>query len=150
LASGRVVAIKLVKNIFKSFYETKKLLREITILRALSAMDHNVFTSKLIDIVLPERTSDFEEYSETPDLRVFDHMFLVLEYVKCDLLQVFNLKTPLKESHIIRITYNILCALNFVHSAGIMHRDLKPSNILIDTSCKVQICDFGLARVVPT
>lgn len=28
-----------------------------------------------------------------------------------------------------------------------MHRDLKPSNLLLNTTCDLKICDFGLARV---
>ena len=39
--SGKVVAIKLIKSIFKSFYETKKILREVSILRRLTEMKHN-------------------------------------------------------------------------------------------------------------
>ena len=38
----------------------------------------------------------------------------------------------LDENHVKTILYNILCALNFIHSANIMHRDIKPANILID------------------
>jgi len=33
-----------------------------------------------------------------------------------------------------------------VHSAHVLHRDLKPSNILLNASCDLKICDFGLAR----
>ena len=54
------------------------------------------------------------------------------------------------EQHILIIIYNILCAMNFFHSAGLMHRDLKPANILIDDNCNVKICDFGLSRTVLT
>ena len=43
----------------------------------------------------------------------------------------------------------MLCALNYMHSAGVVHRDLKPSNFLIDSKCSVKLCDFGLARVLP-
>ena len=39
--------------------------------------------------------------------------------------------------------------MSYMHSAGIIHRDLKPSNFLIDSSCQVKICDFGLARTLP-
>ena len=52
----------------------------------------------------------------------------------------------LNEEHIITIAYNILCAMYFIHSSGVMHRDLKPANILIDDKCKIKICDFGLSR----
>ena len=54
--------------------------------------------------------------------------------------------TEIDESHIVTMLFNMLCALNFLHSANIMHRDLKPGNFLIDSSCHVKICDFGLSR----
>ena len=64
----------------------------------------------------------------------FDHIFLVMNYVESDLHrlldQVSNVK--LKEGHVITILYNILCALNIMHSSNVVHRDLKPANILID------------------
>ena len=28
-----------------------------------------------------------------------------------------------------------------------LHRDLKPSNLLLNTTCDLKVCDFGLARV---
>jgi cell cycle related kinase len=41
------------------------------------------------------------------------------------------------------ITFQLLQALDIVHSqALLMHRDIKPSNILID-SCSLKLCDFG-------
>ena len=45
--------------------------------------------------------------------------------------------------------YNLLCAVSFMHSANIVHRDLKPANILMNDSCQVTICDFGMARSMP-
>jgi len=42
--------------------------------------------------------------------------------------------------------YQILRGLKYVHSANILHRDLKPSNLLLNASCDLKICDFGLAR----
>jgi serine/threonine protein kinase len=44
------------------------------------------------------------------------------------------------------IIFNMLCGVNFIHSAGVVHRDLKPGNILISSDCSAKICDFGLAR----
>lgn len=54
----------------------------------------------------------------------------------------------LDEQHIITILYNMLCAIKFMHSANVIHRDLKPANLLIDSTCSVKICDFGLARTL--
>ena len=51
--------------------------------------------------------------------------------------------------HVMTILYNLLCALNFIHTTNILHRDIKPANILIDDDCLIKICDFGLARTFP-
>jgi len=40
----------------------------------------------------------------------------------------------------------ILRGLKYTHAANVLHRDLKPSNLLLNASCDLKICDFGLAR----
>jgi len=52
----------------------------------------------------------------------------------------------LSEKQAKTVIYNLLLAVKYLHSTGVMHRDLKPQNILITKSCTVKLCDFGLAR----
>ena len=49
----------------------------------------------------------------------------------------------------LKIVYNVLCSLAFMHLTNVIHRDVKPANILISSDCNVKICDFGLSRSLP-
>lgn len=65
-----MVAIKLIQNIDKSSYTTRKVLREIIILRKLSEIEENLFTIKLLDVIIPlveEKDSSQIEKKETSE-----------------------------------------------------------------------------------
>ena len=72
------------------------------------------------------------------------------EYFDSDMSRIIKNSASLSmtEEHIKTIIYNILCGINFIHSAQVVHRDIKPANILINSECNVRICDFGLARTL--
>lgn len=74
---------------------------------------------------------------------------LVIEFVDTDLDSLLKHKIDFTENHLIKLVYNILCCLAFLHMCNVMHRDLKPANILIQSNCSVRVCDFGLSRSLP-
>lgn len=72
-----------------------------------------------------------------------------MDYVESDVKKVIETVkygTILSEDHIVTLLYNILCSVNFLHSANLIHRDLKPDNLLMNSSCEIKIADFGLSR----
>lgn len=52
------------------------------------------------------------------------------------------------------IIRQLLSAITYCHSRGVVHRDLKPENILIDSmtedgKIKIKVIDFGAALFIP-
>ena len=50
----KLYAIKLVQNCFQNQYTALQIHREIKLLRKLTEMEDNIFTTKVIDIILAE------------------------------------------------------------------------------------------------
>jgi mitogen-activated protein kinase 1/3 len=129
-ASGQRVAIKKIKNIWNNLLDTKRILREIHILRH---MHHRCLIS-VLDVLMPQ---DFNNFSD---------IYVVCDYVDTDLERLVKSNQFFENVHIQYMTYQILLGLRYVHSAHIIHRDIKPANILVNQDCSLKICDFGLAR----
>ncbi len=54
-------------------------------------------------------------------------------------------KLPVRE--VLRILHNVVDALAYAHSRGVVHRDIKPGNILMSGSHAV-VTDFGVAKAL--
>lgn len=57
----------------------------------------------------------------------------------------------LQESTVKFLFYQIVLAVQYLHSKEITHRDLKPQNILLSSQApkaRVKITDFGLSKLV--
>ena len=134
-----------------STYFSRKILREIIILRKLSDFDDNIFSNKLLEVILPSGVIVKTPQKESTKINTakLTHIFLVLEKSELDLKKLLDCKPKLDEDHVVVMLYNLLCALYYIHSAGIIHRDLKPSNLLINEDSQIQFCDFGLSRCLP-
>ncbi|CAG2172568.1 unnamed protein product [Oppiella nova] len=73
-------------------------------------------------------------------------VYIVQTLMDTDLHKLLE-HTRLPKVHVCYFLYQILRGLKYVHSANVLHRDLKPSNILVNNTCDLKICDFGMARV---
>lgn len=86
---------------------------------------------------------------EAPEsLAHFHDVYMVSPLFDKDLGKILAANVRLSSAHKRYFVYQILCALKYLHSASILHRDLKPANILVQESCDLALCDFGLARYV--
>lgn len=116
------VVIKVLKPV-----KRKKIKREIKILQNLVGGPHII---GLIDVVR-------EPNSKIPAL-IFEHV---------DNADFRTLYPILTDYEIRFYMWDLLVALDYCHSRGIMHRDVKPHNVMIDHKTrKLRLIDWGLAE----
>jgi len=119
---NKPICIKTLKPVKKS-----KIKREIKILENLRGGPNII---QLLDIVK-------DPISHMPSL--------IFEYV--DNVNFKILYPTLTDWDVRYYIYEILRALDFCHSRGIMHRDVKPHNIMIDHQTRtLRLIDWGLAE----
>ena len=76
-------------------------------------------------------------------------IFMVMEYINGESLDVLLKKIgSLPVERAVVIFLNILDAVEFMHSKGIIHRDIKPANIMLAYDRYVKVMDFGIAKVM--
>ena len=133
LKTGKTVAIKRIRRVFDVPEDTKRILREVYILRCLKGQSNII---SLLNIITPESKETFNE------------VYLVFEFLDTDLHKLIGSPQYLTNEHVKTFMYRILRAVHHMHSSGVIHRDLKPANVLLNEDCSLKVCDFGLARVV--
>lgn len=50
------------------------------------------------------------------------------------------------EEKVLALLQELAEALRYAHSKGVIHRDVKPANVVLDSSGRAKLLDFGLAR----
>ncbi|XP_039271258.1 serine/threonine-protein kinase NLK-like [Styela clava] len=127
---GRRVALKKIPNVFHNVVTAKRVLRELKIL---CFVNHENILSA-VDLLQPTE-------------RPFDEMYVMTPLMHTDLHKIIVSQQPLTEDHVKLFLYQILRGMKYLHAAKILHRDVKPGNLLVNSDCRLKICDFGLARV---
>ncbi len=87
--------------------------------------------------------------------RVSDHFiepngvqYLVMDYIEGDDLETLRQQRgALPEAQVRAWFAQILSAVEYLHSQGVIHRDIKPDNIKITPSGQAVLVDFGIAKI---
>jgi protein-serine/threonine kinase len=124
-SSGRKVAIKTIQK--KKFTHTKEIEKIIVEKEILKLVDHR-------NVLKLYRT-----------MQTNSHVYFILEYGdKGTLANLLNAKR-LSPEQIRVVAAQIIEALSYLHSKGIVHGDLKAENVLVNKNGHIKLCDFNLS-----
>ena len=76
------------------------------------------------------------------------------KYISMEFVEGTTLKTMIRTPggiplpKLLKYACQILDALAYAHSIGIVHRDIKPANIIISRDDEVKVTDFGIAKIL--
>ncbi|XP_062544541.1 uncharacterized protein LOC134211571 isoform X3 [Armigeres subalbatus] len=126
LITNSKVAIKIIDKTCLDEENLAKTFREISILKVL----HHPHITRLYE-VMESRNKIYLVTEHAARGEIFDHL-------------VANGR--MKEEEASRIFSQIISAVDYCHSKGIVHRDLKAENVLLDNEMNVKLADFGFSN----
>eukprot|EP00898_Chlorokybus_atmophyticus_P002351 jgi/Chlat1/3116/Chrsp21S03349 len=126
---NRQVALKRIPRVLCHPEMTKRILREVCILRRLSHPNIIAMTDAFLQPATHD--SDIDMYIATELAAGGD---------------LFAFKGTLTAQRVREIMHQLLLGLRYLHSCRVWHRDVKSQNVLVTSDNQVKICDFGLAR----
>ena len=125
-----------------------------------------ISTAKLYAVkVIPQKKSFIDNVADQefralqrlhfPNVVSFKHclmnegrVYLFMSYVEGGTLQQVVEKYEPPVSHLMFWFAELVLAIEYVHSVGIIHRDVKPANCMIGTDGHLRLCDFGLSKSI--
>ena len=110
---------------------------------------NTMHSSEIFDMNTPYLQDQFEVKTGDSESINLNEICLVMEYIESDIDQILKHHIEFDCNHLLKIVYNTLCCLSFLHECNVMHRDIKCANILLTSNCNAKICDFGLSRTLP-
>ncbi|XP_038860562.1 cyclin-dependent kinase-like 3 [Salvelinus namaycush] len=76
-------------------------------------------------------------------------LYVVFEYIDRTVLEdLERYPRGLDSKRLRKYMFQILRAMDYLHTSNIIHRDVKPENVLVSNSGVVKLCDFGFARTL--
>ena len=149
-------------------YEILKLLGEGGMGAVYKAMDRELDRPVALKLIRPELAANpsilarfkqelllAHQVTHKNVIRIYDLgdadgvKFITMEFVEGeDLRALIQEKKKFSPEQAVEIIQQVCRALEAAHAVGVIHRDLKPQNIMRDTSGRILVMDFGLARTL--
>ncbi len=76
-----------------------------------------------------------------------NQLLMLMEFVEGESIEQKLRGGPMTPEAGVRYMAQVLDALAYAHSRGVVHRDIKPANILVTPEGQVKLMDFGIARM---
>jgi len=125
--TGQLRAVKIIKK--SGLVDDESLEHVLSENRVLQTMDHPF----LVKLICSFQTDD--------------RLYFVMEYVSGgELFFHIGREKRFSETRVRFYAGEILLALHYLHSKGIVYRDLKLENLLLDSDGHIKITDFGLCK----
>jgi cell cycle related kinase len=127
-------------------------LKRVSLKRGACKDEDEIPNTVLREIKALQAIGDHENIVKLLDVFAMGNGFvLVFEYMISDLAEVIrnnsDKEITITSAQVKSYMKMLLHGVAFCHQNSIMHRDLKPANLLISSTGRLKICDFGLARV---
>lgn len=121
---------------------------------AIKNVDLSKFESKNVNQMLKKEMEILSEIDNEFLVKCYyifadqKNYYYVMEYLAGgDLDNLLDEVGQLPHEIIKHLAAEIIIALEYLHSKGIIHKDLKPENILISNSGHFKLADFGLSEI---
>jgi len=78
-----------------------------------------------------------------------ENRLITMEYIDGQNLSemLVERRRPFAPAELVPWIQQIGDALDYAHGEGILHRDVKPANIMVNSQARIQLADFGIARL---
>ncbi|MCS6873165.1 MAG: protein kinase [Pyrinomonadaceae bacterium] len=135
-----------------------------TVYKALDTRLNRTVVVKILPAELTSKTANFKRFQREAQLcSQLDHpnictiyefgeyegvYYIAMQYIEGKNVRQLVAGKPLELKSALSIAIQVCDALAYTHSKGIIHRDIKAGNVMVTSSGRVKILDFGLAKLI--
>ena len=143
LGTGSFGKVNLVQSVHDGRFYAIKLLEKAEVVKRKQVQHTNDELHILKNIKFPFLVELWGTFQDSSNL------FMVMEYVEGGELFALLRRSQRFPSQVARFyASQVVLAIEYLHTKGIIYRDLKPENILLDKHGYIKIVDFGFSKEI--